>query len=49
MTVKVQLYRTSEIVVSRWLGAWSMALMLWLPCFVISQQMAEQVNYGAVT
>ena len=26
MTVKVQLYRTSEIVVSRWLGAWSMAM-----------------------
>ena len=30
VTVKVQLY---EIVVSRWLGAWSMALMLWLPCY----------------
>ena len=26
VTVKVQLYRTSEIVVSRWLGAWSMAM-----------------------
>ena len=33
VTVKVQLYRTSEIVVSRWLGVWSMALMLWLPCY----------------
>ena len=39
MTVKVQLYRTSEIVYSQQMAG----------CVVNGSNMAEQVNYGAVT
>ena len=39
VTVKVQLYRTSEIVYSQQMAG----------CVVNGSNMAEQVNYGAVT